>query len=154
MAAVFRPATVVVVSFAATCAFVVLMLVLPRFAGEGRFYLFFYHAPIAFAFMAYLFDRAGRWGVIRLRQWLVEILVIGLALSRTLMPVPFISGHALFLTYVLLTTPRRLAWWIAALVLLDVSYIKIVILHDATLIGGAIVGILAAVIAQVDKRRA
>jgi len=129
------------------------MLLLPRFAGEGQFYLFFYHTPIAFAFVAYLFDRAERWNSIRQRQWLVEPIVIGLALARTVLPVPFISGHALFLTYVLLTSPRRLAWWIAALVLADVSYIKIVILHDATLIGGIVAGLLAALAVKWDTRQ-
>lgn len=137
--------TVLAASAAATCVFVALMLLLPRYAdARERFYLFIYNAPIAFVFVAYLFDRVERRLAIRRRQWLIEPCVIGLALTRALVPVPLISGHALFLTYVVLTTPRRLAWRLAMLVLVEVAYIKIVFLHDATLVGGALIGTLAA----------
>ncbi len=142
-----RPSPIIVLatSAIATSAFIALMLLLPRYDdARERYYLFIYNAPIAFVFVAYLFDRAERGRAIRLRQGLIEPCVIGLAMTRALVPVPLISGHALFLTYTILTTPRRLAWWLAVLVLIEVSYIKIVLLHDATLIGGALIGIVAA----------
>ena len=91
--ALFHPFVVVAISGIATLIFVIAMLLFPRFAGGGRFYLFYYHAPIAFAFVTYLFDRAEQWRKIRLRQWPIELSVLGLAISRTLMPIPFISGH-------------------------------------------------------------
>ncbi len=151
----FHPITILAASTVATCVFIALMLLLlPRYAdARERYYLFIYNAPIAFVFVVYLFDRAERWRAIRLRQWLIEPCVIGLAMTRALVPIPLISGHALFLTYAILTTPRRLAWWLAVLVLIEVSYIKIVLLHDATLIGGALIGIIAALFV-VGKPRA
>jgi hypothetical protein len=63
---------------------------------------------------------------------------------RAILPIPFISGHALFLTYALLTTQTRLARWTAIIILIQVAAIKIFVWHDPTLLGGITVGILAA----------
>ena len=145
---IFHPLTILTCALLATVVFVKLMLPLRRFAGPGRFYLWAYHAPIGFAFVTYLFDRIERWSQLQWRQWLVELPVLALALTRTLLPVPYISGHALFLNYVLLTTPPGLAWWIAALVFIDVAYIKLVRLRDATLIGGIGVGLFAGLLVR------
>jgi len=142
--ALFHPFIVIAISGIATLIFVIAMLLLPRFAGEGRFYLLYYHAPIAFAFVIYLFDRARQRHAIRPRRWAIEASVVGLALSRTLMPVPFISGHALFLTYFILTASSQIARWVAVLVMLDVIYVKLVFVQDLTLLGGVAVGLLAA----------
>lgn len=140
----FHPIAVLAVSLGATLAFVALVLWQPGYTGQERAFQVAYNAPIVFVFAAYLLDRAERWRAIRPRQRIVELVVVGLAMARAAAPVPLISGHALFLTYVLLTTPRRLAWWSAALALVEVSYLKIAIWRDATLIGGAVVGLLAA----------
>jgi hypothetical protein len=144
----FHPLIVIAVSVASTLIFILLMSPLPRFAGEGRFYLTYYHAPIGFAFVTYLFDRVERWDKIRRRQWIVELPVLGLALARALMPIPFISGHALFSTYAVLTVESRIARWAAALVVVGVAYIKVLILQDTTLVGGMIVGMLAALLTK------
>ena len=146
--ALFHPVIVIAISGIATLTFVIAMLLLPRFAGEGCFYLFYYHAPIAFAFVTYLFDRAKQWRIIRARRWAIEASIVGLALSRTLMPVPFISGHALFLTYFILTAFSQIARWVAVLAMLDVIYVKLVYVRDLTLLGGIAVGLLAAFLAQ------
>jgi hypothetical protein len=45
----------------ATLVFVWLMTPLPQFMGAGRSYLLYYHAPIGFAFVTFLFDRAQQW---------------------------------------------------------------------------------------------
>ncbi len=142
--ALFHPVAVIAISGAATLIFIIAMLLLPRFAGEGRFYLLYYHAPIAFAFVTYLFDRAKQWRTIRPGRWAIEASVVGLALSRTLVLVPFISGHALFLTYFILTAFSQYARWVAVLAMLDVIYIKLVYVQDLTLLGGVAVGLLAA----------
>jgi hypothetical protein len=152
--ALFHPFVVIVVSGLATLIFVMTMLLLPRFAGEGRFYLLYYHAPIAFAFVTYLFDRAKQARAIQPRRWAIELSVVGLALSRTLMPVPFISGHALFLTYFILTASSRFARWVAVLVMLDVIYVKLVFVQDLTLLGGVVVGLLAALLVRHDAIKA
>lgn len=119
------------------------MTPVPLFAGEGRFYLLYYHAPIGFAFVTYAFDRAEHWSEIKWQQWMVEVPVLALALSRALVAIPFFSGHALFLVYALLTLSSRLARWITIIVLVDVIYIKAT-LQDLTLFGGIALGLLAA----------
>ncbi len=103
--------------------------------------------------MAYLFDRGERWDPAHWRQWLFDLPVVALALSRALAPVPFVSGHALFLTYALLTLRLRIAWWISACVFAEVVYIKVFVLHDPTLIGGIVIGALAAWLAREASRR-
>jgi hypothetical protein len=82
------------------------------------------------------------------RQWVVELSVLALAVARALIPIPFISGHALFLTYAILTVTSPTARWTVATVLIEVIYIKVCVLHDATLIGGIVVGILAALLVK------
>ncbi len=148
----FHPFVVTTVSGLATLIFVITMLLLPRFAGEGRFYLFYYHAPIAFVFVTYLFDRAKQARAIRPGRWAIEASVVGLAMSRTFVLVPFISGHALFLAYFILTAFSRLARWVAVLVMLDVIYVKLVFVQDLTLLGGVAVGMLAALLVHYDSR--
>lgn len=144
----FRPTVVLALAAAGTFIFVLLLFNNPRFAGPGRLILLYYHAPIGFAFMVYVLDRLERRAAIAGRQWLVEALVVALALSRTVAPLPFFSGHALFLTYVIAVPGRALARWAAALVLADVIVFKVFLLHDATLIGGTLIGLIAAVLVR------
>jgi hypothetical protein len=141
----FHPATVLTVAAAATLLFVLLFSHDPRFAGPGRLILLYYHAPIGFVFTVYAFDRLARRAAIAWRQRLVEVPVITLALSRTVAPLPFFSGHALFLSYVMATPGSRLVRGIAGLVFGEVIVVKTFLLHDATLIGGMVIGLLAAV---------
>ena len=133
---------------AATATFVLLLVNNPRFAGPGRDILLYYHAPIGFAFTLYALDRWERWATIARRQWLVEAPVVALALSRTVAPLPFFSGHALFLSYVIAVPGRALARGAAALVMVDVVIFKVFLLHDPTLIGGIIIGLIAAAIVR------
>jgi hypothetical protein len=74
-----------------------------------------------------------------------------LALSRAVMPIPFISGHALFLTYAIMTLKSQIALWVAIAVLIDVAYTKIA-LRDPTLIGGIAVGLFAALLVRQISR--
>jgi hypothetical protein len=39
-------------------------------------------------------------------------------------------------SYLLVKTPLRLAWWLAAVVFAEVLYFKVVVLDDPTLVGG------------------
>lgn len=151
-ATLFHPLTILLTAGCATLIFVALMLPLPRFAGEGRFYLWAYHAPIGFAFVVYLFDRAEHWRKLGRWQWALEPLVVALALARTVWPIPFISGHAVFLIYAGLTAHAPLLRGVAGLVFLDVIAVK-VMLNDTTLIGGALVGGLAAGVTRLLKPR-
>jgi len=153
-ALLLRPPAVAAVSIAAAALFVLLMLPLPRFAGEQRWNLLIYHAPIVAVFASYLFDRFEHRSRMGVWQWILESFVVVLALSRAVFPIPYVSGHALFLSYVLMTTAFRLTWWLAIAVFAVVVYIKFSALSDLTLIGGVIGGELAGAAAWYGSRGA
>jgi hypothetical protein len=136
---IFHPVTVLIVAVVAALLFAAVSYV--SFTGDLRDLLVYYFAPIAVPFIAYLFERAERWREVR---WWVDVPVVIVSFLRAMLPIPFISGHALFLTYALLTTQTRVARWTAIIVLIQVAAIKIFVWHDLTLLGGIIVGILAA----------
>lgn len=130
--------TTAVLAALAYARWIALVAVEPR-----RFYLFYYYVPIAVPFVAFLFDRAER-GVRRGRSGgLVDIIVVSLALARTQVKVPLTSGHALFLAYALGTVNTPAAWWSAAVVMVEVVILKTA-WGDASLIGGIVLGALAA----------
>lgn len=143
-----HPFTVLTVATLATLAFVELMSHLNRFAGDQRFFLIYYHAPIGFAFVVFLFDRLAHYRQISGWQWFVNFFVITLALSRIIAPLPFFSGHALFLSYALLTVSTRLTKAVMIVVLLDAAVVKIFWIHDLTLIGGLILGLAIGLITR------
>ncbi|HUN08413.1 MAG TPA: hypothetical protein PLQ56_17540 [Aggregatilineales bacterium] len=112
------------------------------FDGVRRESVLVYSVPMAVPFVAFLADRV----VHRPRRsWWLDVPVVVLALSRTIAPVPLISGHALFLTYSLLTTQTRLSRISALAMLLYVIWVKW-LLQDVSLLGGALVGLIAAVV--------
>jgi hypothetical protein len=76
----------------------------------------------------------------------ISLLVIGLALARAVKEIPYYSGHALFITYMLLTVSSNLARGIAGIVLVDVIWIKVFQLHDPTVWGGIASGLIAFII--------
>lgn len=150
---VSHPGVVLAISLIGASIFTLLMLPLPRFAGERRWYLIAYHAPIVAVFISYFFDRIKHRAEIRPWQWGIEAVIVALALIRAVFSIPYISGHALFLSYVLVTTPLRLVWWFAILVFAEVIYIKVAVLNDPTLIGGVIGGVIGGAAVGWGERR-
>lgn len=136
---IFHPVTVLSVALVAAILFAAVSYV--SFTGDLRDLLVYYFAPIGVPFVASLFDRAERWREVR---WWIDVPVVIVSFLRALLPIPFISGHALFLTYALLTTQTQIARWTAVIVLIQVAAVKIFAWHDPTLLGGIILGILAA----------
>ncbi len=141
---IFHPLTVLLVALLAAMIFAAVSHM--AFTGDLRDLLVYYFAPIAVPFIAYLFDRAQRWRDI---YWWIDVPIVVVSFLRAVLPIPFVSGHALFLTYALLTTQTRVARWTAFIILLQVAAIKIFVWHDATLFGGIAVGILAAGVRRV-----
>jgi hypothetical protein len=139
-----HPFVAPVSSLLATLLFVILIIL--RYDGERRHYLLYYFAPLVIPFVAYLFDRLKNWDTIRNAQRLIDIFVLVVSLLRLFIAIPFISGHALLLTYIVLSTQSLFSRVTAALVLLEVFYIKIFIWNDITFFGGALTGILAAIL--------
>ena len=148
----FRPLVVLAIALVAALLFAIAVASL--FQGEPRRYLLFYFVPVAVPFVACVFDRAERRGALHTRHWAIDVPVLGLALTRIVVAVPFVSGHALFLTYALLTTRAWVARGTAFLVLLQVAYLKIAVWHDAGLFGGIALGVVAALCFGIEAMRA
>ena len=78
-------------------------------------------------------------------QWLIlDLIVVLLSLARAITYIPYFSGHALFLSYTLLSARLRVVKILALIVLLQVVYLKLFKWNDwVTLLGGLLVGIAA-----------
>jgi len=137
----FHPITVLTCALAVALAFA--LFTLWRYSGQMQVFLLYYYTPIVVPFVAFVFDRVERWPAISQRQRLVDWPVLSLALIRAVILIPYISGHALFLTYTLLTTRSWIARLTAALVMYQVIYIKVFAWQDNTLIGGILLGAAA-----------
>jgi hypothetical protein len=140
----FHPVTVLGVSILAAGIFAFLIILF--FDGAQRWFLLYYHVPIGIPFVAFLFDRAERYAQATRASWAIDLTVLVFALLRAFVRLPVISGHALFLTYCLLTSRSTVARMAAILVLLQVAYLKIFVTHDTALIGGILSGCLAALV--------
>lgn len=118
------------------------------FKRQEQYFYLTYIVPIGFPFVGFLFDRInfaiGK-NFSRFKDYfpnLIDVLIVALGIARTVIRIPLISGHALFLTYALLTVK---SWWVripTAIVLLEVAYFKILVWHDVTIVGGIIVGVI------------
>ena len=144
-AILFHPLVVLIFSLigAALYAFYATL----RFSDDKLVGVYFYVVPIVVPFVAFLFDRAETFRQSNLTQFAVDVLVVGTAMWRMIGNVPFVSGHALFLTYALLSTRSRVAQLTSGLVLLQVIYLKYIVWHDwLTPTSGLIGGTIAALI--------
>lgn len=101
-----------------------------RFPGGSLRGQYSYVTPIVVPFVAFLFDRAARHRQANAFQLIADVLVVGTAMWRVIGHVPYVSGHALFLTYALLSTRSRVAQATAALVMLQVIYLKYFVWGD------------------------
>lgn len=102
-----------------------------------------YHVPIAFAFSMFALTELAGFSSHRMVRNVTSLLVTGFSLLRVLTRIPFYSGHAFFITYMVLMTESLTARIVAVLVLLDVFYVKVILLHDPTIWGGMILGLTA-----------
>jgi len=141
---IFHPVTVLVVSILAAAIFALFIILL--FEGDLRWFLLYYFVPVGIPFVAFLLDRAEGYASVSQGSLAVDLVVLIPAPTRAFVRLPLLSGHALFLVYSLLTTRSKVARLSAALVLLQVAYLKIFVTHDTALIGGIIAGSLAALI--------
>lgn len=139
---IFHPLTVLAVSLLAAGVFALFVTLL--FDGEFGWYLLYYFTPIGIPFVAFLFDRAEGYSLRSKASWILDLVVLIPALTRMFIRLPLVSGHALFLTYCLLSARSTVARITAFLVLLQVAYLKIFVTHDTALIGGILAGCLAA----------
>lgn len=147
---IFHPVNVLTVSILAAGTFAVFIHLL--FDGDLRWFLLYYFVPIGIPFVAFLFDRAEQYGAGSRVSWVIDLAVLIPSLARAFVRVPLVSGHAFFLVYCLLTSRAPVARITAFLVLLQVAYLKIFVTHDTALVGGVIVGGIAALAHRWSRR--
>ena len=147
---IFRPLFVLTASLGLACLFA--LVVTLRYHGLRQHFLLYYFLPVSVPFVAFVFDRAARWRQISRWQWAIEVPIVLLALSRAFVSVPLVSGHALFLAYALLSSRSWVVRLTAVLVMLQVAYLKIFVWADPTLVGGIILGMVAAWIVSILAR--
>ena len=115
--------------------------------GAARALHLSYMTPIAVPFVAFTLERLESLCAWKLWACLLDAIVVALALSRVFYPVPFISGHVLFLTYAVLSVRHRVSRVFAALVLCQTLVLKVFFWHDLhTPLGGIVLGVLGAAV--------
>jgi hypothetical protein len=138
---IFHPLGILGVSLAAGGLFV--LYVAYRTDGIVQSWLIFYFMPVGVVFVSFILDRIKELGQISV-QWLgLDLIVVLLSLARAVTYIPFYSGHALFLAYALLSSQLKVVKILAAIVLLQVAYLKLIRWSDwVTLFVGVLVGSL------------
>jgi hypothetical protein len=96
--------------------------------------------------VAFLIDRLEQQTQVSKLAWVIDLVVVILALMRAFVRIPLVSGHALFLVYCLLAARSKVVQITAVLVLLQVTYLKLFVTHDTALFGGIVAGGLTALI--------
>lgn len=118
-----------------------------RFPGGDLSNHFMYVLPIIVPCVSFIFDRARRFSEDTLSELTIDSAVVLTSFLRMMGIVPLVSGHALFLTYAIARPGSRLTKITAALVMLQVIYLKFLVWHDwVSPITGTILGLLAAFI--------
>lgn len=143
---IFHPITVVVLAIGA--ALVYAAWITWRFRGDAGNQLV-YVAPIVAPFVAFLLDRAQRIGLWRVAIFLIDFVVVGTSMMRVIGNVPYVSGHTFFLTYAVLGPGSWITRITAALVMVEVIYLKYFVWHDfVTSSTGIVLGSAAALLAH------
>ena len=143
----FHP--VLVLSSAALLMFAYIGFMRWRHPGGDLSNNFMYVLPIIVPFVAFVFDRAEQFSGARLFELILDSAVVVTSIMRAIGDVPFVSGHALFLSYAIARPGRRLTKITAAAVMIQVLYLKFYVWHDLiTPITGAALGLLAALIVR------
>ena len=115
---------------------------------------FFYVLPIIVPFVAFVFDRAERLRSASLIELTIDCVVVGTAMMRVIGDVPFVSGHALFLTYAITRPGTWLTKVTASLVMMQVLYLKFFVWRDSiTPVTGIALGLLAGLLVWIIPAR-
>ena len=91
---------------------------------------FQYFVPLMVPLIAFMFERVEHVREANFFQHGVDYLVFALAVGRVVGDVPFISGHTLLLSYMLLQSKSRLVHISSILVLAQTLYLKYIIWGD------------------------
>jgi hypothetical protein len=144
---IFHPLVVVTCSIAAGAACAA--WITWRRSGSDLEAQYVYVVPIIVAFMAFLSDRAEHGHRFSRAGVAIDLAVVGTAILRVVTRLPFISGHALFLSYAMLGPSTLVTRITASVVLGEVIYLKYFVWHDPiTSTVGIVLGTIAALLAR------
>lgn len=147
---IFHPLSVLLISLAGASSYAIYATL--HFSGDKLANQYYYVAPIVVPFIAFLFDRVETFRQSTVISLVVGALVILTAMWRVFGDVPYVSGHALFLTYALLSTRSRVAQITAAIVMMEVICLKFFLWRDfITPSSGIILGSVAAIITRRNR---
>ena len=140
--AIFHPLGILGLSLGAGALFA--LTVICKTDGFVRSWLIWYIMPVGVVFVAFILERLKELGHTSVQCLILDLIVVLLSLARVVTYIPFYSGHAMFLSYTLLSARLRVVKILATVVLLQVVYLKLIKWDDwITLIIGVLVGSLA-----------
>jgi len=143
----FHPLIVILVSLSG--AFLYALWATWRFSGDKLANQYLYVVPIVVPFLAFLIGRVRCIPETNKIGFALDLLVVGTAMMRVIGDVPYVSGHALFLTYAALGPGTRSSRITAVVVWIEVLYLKFFVWHDLiTPITGMTLGAIMALIAK------
>ena len=148
---IFHPLTVFCIAVSVTLIFAALLVVCSH--GRRNFFSLYYIAPIGVPFIAFLFERVEQRQNLPRSVFLIDALTLGVAFARAVIPIPFLSGHSLFLTYALLTTSTTVVRLTCLLVMAQVLYLKLFIWNDFGVFGGIALGVIASALLRIGRGR-
>jgi len=114
---------------------------------------FQYVVPLTVPLIAFMFERVEHVREANFFQHGVDFLVFGLAVGRVVGDVPYVSGHTLILSYILLQSKSRVVRICAIVVLVQTLFLKYFMWHDfvTSNVGIALGSILAALVVLSKK---
>jgi hypothetical protein len=134
-------------AFAVAAVFAVLVAIALRIAWAPPIHTYLEYVPVGVVFIVLIWDRLfSTWSM---DGWpeLCDLLVVGLALLRVIVPpLPFVSGHTLLTAYGALTARRWPLRAIALVVLAQVTSTKIFAGGSKTMLGGLAAAAIAAIL--------
>ncbi len=107
-------------------------------------FVFSYFFPVYVAFFVYFFDRLE---IVTDTKWycgVIDVLILFFSILRVFYKVPYVSGHALFLSFALFSVSRPSNRVLIFIVWLQVLLLKLFLWHDITFYGGLLLGGIAA----------
>ena len=148
---IFHPIAVLVLAVGA--ALIYAAWIARHTRGDNLQSQLIYVVPIVVPFVAFLLDRAQRIGVWSVGIFIVDFVVVGTSMMRVIGNVPYVSGHSFFLTYAILAPVSWVTRITAAVVMVEVIYLKYFVWHDfVTSSTGIVLGTAAALLAHWFRR--
>ena len=144
---IFQPIFVFLVSVLAALFYALFATL--KFSGDKLINQYYYVTPIVIPFVVFLIERAKNFRLESNITKLIDSIIIVTAMWRVIADVPYISGHALFLTYAILSGYSYLGQISATIVMIEVFYLKVFIWNDwLSLLNGILLGVIAFLMAK------